>query len=364
MNSTDRYVNLDALRGLAAILVALFHFDLRFAAHGYLAVDFFFVLSGFVLSKAYVPRFKSGLGTKEFMVRRFIRLYPLFFVGLAIGFFFLLQGTIRQSNQHLETMPLLLSLLPNVLMLPYPFERVLFPINAPAWSLFLEIVANLVLAIGAWRLGSKSLLLVVAISAIGMCLGAYAFQSTDAGRLLIDQNVSTMASGAAWSEFGVGLLRTIFSFSSGMLIASVEPTDRLRRARFWLIPSLAILAALLIVPVPKDYLLGYDLVVAIVASPTLILLASRSEPLPRLVPMATLLGELSFALYAVHMPISHAFQWAARALHLSLEVLAPFYVLTALTISWLAVRFVDIPLRQYLTAKWKARNYGSIPLNS
>lgn len=80
---------LGALRGVAAIGVVIFHFQHFFPPDsvpgGYLAVDLFFIMSGVVLSHAYEPRFQNGMGAREFMRARLIRLYPLYFLGFIAG---------------------------------------------------------------------------------------------------------------------------------------------------------------------------------------------------------------------------------------------------------------------------------------
>src|ERR1700710_863959 len=86
------YPILDGLRGVAAILVVAFHiFEAHSTSHldqiinhGYLAVDFFFVLSGFVIGYAYDDRWGS-LTVKGFFKRRLVRLQPMVVMGMIIG---------------------------------------------------------------------------------------------------------------------------------------------------------------------------------------------------------------------------------------------------------------------------------------
>ena len=84
----------NGLRGVAALMVILYHIFEGFATsptdqrfnHGYLAVDFFFVLSGFVIGYAYDDRWKAGFKTKGFFKRRLIRLHPMIVLGFVLGF--------------------------------------------------------------------------------------------------------------------------------------------------------------------------------------------------------------------------------------------------------------------------------------
>lgn len=83
-----RFVTLDAMRGIAALVVVGRHFTDASGGHAaqfsYLAVDVFFLLSGFVLSLSYRRRFDAGMSAAEFMKLRVIRLYPLYFVGISL----------------------------------------------------------------------------------------------------------------------------------------------------------------------------------------------------------------------------------------------------------------------------------------
>ena len=83
-NTMKRFEALDAFRGLAAIIIVLFHSQFYadtqpniFVRHGYVFVDFFFILSGFVIAYSYQDKILNGIGFKKFMLLRFARLYPL-----------------------------------------------------------------------------------------------------------------------------------------------------------------------------------------------------------------------------------------------------------------------------------------------
>ena len=83
---------LDGLRGVASLVVVAFHLFEAHAAshadqiinHGYLAVDFFFVLSGFVIGYAYDDRW-GRMTYRDFFKRRLIRLHPMVVMGMLIG---------------------------------------------------------------------------------------------------------------------------------------------------------------------------------------------------------------------------------------------------------------------------------------
>ena len=148
----DKFVLLDGLRGLAAIAVVMYHADVtanRTAvfSHGYLAVDFFFMLSGFVIAYNYQGRLDTGWSAKDFFKVRLIRLYPLYFLGLVTGAVgLLLKNHVSHTSTSAHNLIGVLTL--GALLLPIPqFFRGgihgAFPLDYPAWSLFAEAAANI-----------------------------------------------------------------------------------------------------------------------------------------------------------------------------------------------------------------------------
>lgn len=343
----DRYVTLDGLRGIAAIAVALFHLDATLMPGGYLAVDFFFALSGFVLTRSYEPRFRAGLGIMRFMQIRVIRLYPLFVLGIGIGAAFALQGLLRGANYHIPLPEFISGLIFNTLMLPSPFSRALFPFNGPAWSLFFEVLASLALVAILTKLRTVALAVLGCITGLALIAAVLHLQQSSGGaQLLGDAEVATSA-GAFWDGWYVGLLRTAFSFTTGVVIARLSIV-RDRPARKSVALGFAVLLLLMAVTVPLEKRIAFDLICILAFSPVLVFAGSRAEPHRWLVPSATRAGDLSYALYAIHLPIAHAFQLAARKAELSNFAVAPFYLAVSLTLAWLCVRWVDVPLRQIL----------------
>jgi len=150
----SRFGTLDGLRGVAAIVVVLFHaiFGAWVPRFGYLAVDLFFILSGFVLSHAYDKRFVAGMSVAEFLSLRVVRLYPLYLLGLVLG---LCVVRINPSIMDAPAAGVLLNFVLNLfdlpgMEIPGTLYRELFPLNVPLWSLFFEFwVANLIFGICA-----------------------------------------------------------------------------------------------------------------------------------------------------------------------------------------------------------------------
>ncbi|MCB2057920.1 MAG: acyltransferase [Novosphingobium sp.] len=85
-----RLSQLDGLRGIAALAIMLFHLAAVFHTsgpfvRGYLFVDLFFLLSGFVLAVSTERKLASGIGALEFAASRFVRLWPLVAVGVGVA---------------------------------------------------------------------------------------------------------------------------------------------------------------------------------------------------------------------------------------------------------------------------------------
>ena len=301
---------------------------------GCLAVDFFFVLSGFVLVRTYEPRFKMGLGIARFMLIRSVRLYPLYAVGIAIGTVFTLQGLLRGSANHMTLSEFLGGLTFNTLMMPSPFSRGLFPLNGPAWSLFFEVLANLALVIILTRMRTFALAILALIARLVLTVAVFHYQITSGRLRLLGEGKAATSAGAYWDGWYVGLLRTAFSFTAGVVIARISGTND-RSAKKSAAICFVVLLLLMIVAVPIEKRIVFDLTFILLFSPVLVFGGSKIEPHRLLVPAAALAGELSYAPYAIHVPIAHACQFAARKAGLSNFAIAPAYLLVSLALAWL-----------------------------
>lgn len=148
-SSRPRYHILDGLRGVAAIFVIWYHFFEGFATspadqmcnHGYLAVDFFFILSGFVIGYAYDERWKKGMTFGNFMLRRVIRLHPMVILSVIFGAIaYMIQGNVRWDGTPMPLSMLLTSLLLGLFLIPVlpgsgadvRGNNEMFPLNARA----------------------------------------------------------------------------------------------------------------------------------------------------------------------------------------------------------------------------------------
>ena len=171
-DSKPHYELLDGLRGVAALVVIWYHIFEAFATspvdqhvnHGYLAVDFFFILSGFVIGYAYDDRWKTSLTTKSFFKRRLIRLHPMVVMGVVLGVAaYCIQGCVRWDGTHMATSMIMLAMLLNLFLLPVMpgagadvrGNNEMFPLNGPNWSLFFEYIGNILYAFLFRRMSTK-----------------------------------------------------------------------------------------------------------------------------------------------------------------------------------------------------------------
>ena len=159
--SKPRYEILDGLRGVAAMIVVAFHLFETYSKgpvfqilnHGYLAVDFFFVLSGFVIGYAYDDRWDK-MTTWGFFKRRLVRLHPMVIMGTVLGallFYFsdcpnypLISNTSWQKL--IMIMLFAFTMLPATTKMDIRGWGETNPLHGPAWSLQFEYIANILYA--------------------------------------------------------------------------------------------------------------------------------------------------------------------------------------------------------------------------
>ena len=256
-DTKPHYELLDGLRGVAALLVVFYHIfeGLSFAAggtlitvinHGYLAVDFFFILSGFVIGYAYDDRLGKSMSLGNFFKRRLIRLHPMIVMGAVLGVvFYLLQGSVQWDGTHISLSLVMLALLCAMFFIPaapgacYDIRGngEMFPLNGPSWSLFFEYIGNILYALFIHRLSNKMLALLTVLSGLGLAWFAL-FDVVGYGMI-----------GVGWTLDGAnflgGLLRMLFPFTLGMLLSRHFKPVKIKGS-FWI--CTAVLLVLFCVP--------------------------------------------------------------------------------------------------------------------
>ena len=367
------YDLLDGLRGVAALMVIWYHVFEGFAFasnsaietlnHGYLAVDFFFILSGFVIGYAYDDRWGKSLTMKDFFKRRLIRLHPMVIMGAVLGAItFCIQGSVQWDGTHVAISMIMLSLLCTIFFIPampgvgYEVRGngEMFPLNGPCWSLFFEYIGNILYALFIRRLSNKALTVFVVL--LGVALAAFAVF-----------NVSTYGNiGVGWTLDGVnflgGSLRMLFPFSLGMLMSRNFKPMKVKGA-FW-ICTIALIA-LFSVP----YLEGleplcmngvYEAFCVIVAFPIILWIgASGTTTDKQSTKICKFLGDISYPIYVIHYPLMYLFYaWLIRnqlyTLGETWQVALCVYAL-CIVLAYLSLKFYDEPLRKYLAKRFLSK---------
>ncbi|TQX82850.1 MULTISPECIES: acyltransferase [unclassified Rhizobium] len=329
------YVTIDALRGVAALVVVLFHssamLGTQYFPKGYLAVDLFFVLSGFVISHVYDSRLASGMTIKTFSWIRITRFYPLYLAGLVIGVVRELALQATGSHFAMPGSEFLISAGFALFLLPFPIPGLggnLYNQNTPAWSLIYELIVNIAYAIALPFLTKRILAAICLVTAVGL--------------VVVGGNAGTLDGGALVGDVGVALLRTTFSFSLGALVY------RLKLTRIP-IPSLLILAATVVALMGvRGSSITYDLLFVFAVSPVLLILAAGNEPSNSFMPIAVFLGMASFPIYAIHRPLLLLAEAAGNLLHLPLSLFWAVTVAFILASTYPIVRWYDAPFRRWL----------------
>lgn len=369
-DTKSHYDLLDGFRGVAALMVMWYHVFEGYAFaggttienfnHGYLAVDFFFILSGFVISYAYDDRWSKNFTMKEFFKRRLIRLHPMVIMGAVLGAItFCIQGSVQWDGTHIAISMIMLSLLCTILFIPampgvgYEVRGngEMFPLNGPCWSLFFEYIGNILYALFIRRLSTKALTVLVVLLGAGLAT----FAITDVSGY---GNI-----GVGWTLDGInfvgGLLRMLFPFSMGMLLSRNFKPIKVRGA-FWI--CTAILITLFSIP----YLEGsepictngiYEAFCIIVAFPILVWIgASGSTTDKSSTKVCKFLGDISYPLYVIHYPFMYLFYaWLIKnqlfTFNQTWQVALGVYAWNIL-IAYLCLKFYDEPIRKYLAKRF------------
>lgn len=336
---------LDGMRGLAAFCVIVDHVPsepLRFIFAGrYLAVDFFFALSGFVLARAYSDALTDWPGRLRFIKLRLIRFYPMYLLGFAIGLFWSLVSMLKGwSNTtpafHLE------SGVAGLLFLPSPATlRIdggsLFPYDGPAWSLFFELIINIFWALLAFRLRGRSMIFFLAATFLWAGLAVY--------------HASEPGLGWTWTHFFVGLARVSFGFFVGVALYQVSANrSLLPKVPVWL--ALIPFMFLLTQPVLRDQRSIFDVIAMGLIIPLTILLAANSTVTGWSAKLCRWLGRVSYGVYIIHVPLFLVMLIGLEKLGLNPTIQTFIVAAVASVVTQIAIEFYEMPLRRLLTSRF------------
>lgn len=366
-SSKPHYEILDGLRGVAALLVVLFHvFEIhshgdhskQIINHGYLAVDFFFLLSGFVLGYAYDDRW-GKMTLKDFFKRRIVRLQPMIIIGSIIGaLLFYFQDSPALGWGGINEVPVWKMLL--VMLIGFTLIPVgkgldirgwneMHPLNGPAWSLFFEYIANIVYALILCRV-SKVVLAILVVVAAGFTIH-YALTNPNGdiiGGWSIDDS----------TQLKIGFIRLAFPFLAGLLLARI---GKLRYTKNAFLSAALLLVVLLSVPRLGDAdslcLNGlYECFCLIIMFPFIIWLGAGGKVQGyKASKVCKFLGDISYPIYITHFPIAYVYMAWVTNNNLTLEQSWHYgllVVIAAVATAYLAMRFYDLPIREWLRKKF------------
>lgn len=356
------YHILDGLRGVAAIMVVWFHIFEAYATshldqrinHGYLAVDFFFILSGFVIGYAYDDRW-GNMSIKDFLKRRVIRLHPMVVMGAVIGgIMFYFQGCSVWDVSQVTVLALLIATFINTLLIPAaPGTEVrglgeMYPLNGPSWSLFFEYIGNVLYALFIHKLSTKALAFLVFGAGCGLAafaiLGPY-------GDICAGFSMTG-------TEFTAGFLRLMFSFSAGLLLFRIFKPGRVKGA-FWICSA----AVVVLLSVPRIggaehlWMNGlYDTACFAVFFPFLVYLGASGKTTDKhTTRICNFLGDISYPLYMVHYPFIYLYYAWVKNEQLTFSESLPgaaAVVIGSIVLAYACLRWYDIPVRKYLSHRF------------
>ncbi len=347
LKTKQHFEILDGLRGVAALSIVVFHFmeivfsdySQNFIGHGFLAVDFFFCLSGFVIGYAYDDRI-AKMGILEFFKSRMIRLHPLVILGSIIGLVGFLFDPFGDHPELYSAGKIALIFSGSIFLIPLPImpDRFfnLFSFNAPAWSLFWEYMANIVYAFVLYKIARRYLGLLILISAAALCFICYRSNSLLGG----------------WSgpTFWDGCARICFSFLAGLL---VYRSNWIIKNRLGFIGLAVLLLLAFIMPFSKWNWLSEPLVV-VCYFPLLIALGAGATLTSGLKKLCIFSGKISYPLYMTHYAALWIFAnyfttYKPGTGRLTLVITGG--VILLLAFAWVMMTVYDIPVRNYLSKK-------------
>lgn len=362
------YEILDGLRGVAAILVVAFHIFEAFAGgnrfkqiinHGYLAVDFFFLLSGFVVAYAYDDRWRK-MTQWEFYKRRLIRLQPMVILGMIIGaifYYFQASDILFPMIAGMEVWKVILTMIIGFTLLPVPPSMEIrgwgemHPLDGPAWSLFFEYIANILYALFFRKFSNKVLGVFVLIFA-GLLINYTVFGPK--GDVI-----------GGWSlnleQMNVGFTRLLYPFFAGILLSRLGKLIHIKGA-FW-VCSLLIAIVLMIPRIGDENSLWmnglYESFCIILIFPLVVSIGAGGEiKNPFSLKICKWLGDISYPIYITHYPLIYWFTaWVVdNKISLQDGYLVGIGVLVAsIVLAYLCLKLYDEPVRNWLQNKFQKR---------
>jgi len=338
---------LDGLRGTAAILVVAFHivqwiypsYTVNPLRHCHLAVDFFFVLSGFVVGYAYDDRWPT-MRIRDFIRIRLIRLHPLVPLAIVISTVAYVFDPFVGNAQHAHWSLLSLNIALGALLIPSPSlpnrTNETHSLNGPHWSLFQEYLANFVYAIIGRKLGIKGLSVLVGIAAVAMVYTALCH--------------TNLQGGWNYQTFWMAPVRVAFPFFAGLLVYRLQFRISLKGA--YPLLSILLLAIFAFPPMRTPGIFESFCIIAVF--PLIVAIGAGSTVSGTLAKVCKFTGELSYPIYILHHPFTMIFSHWLTAKNPSpagILVVSISLFIFCIVLAWSAFKFYDLPIRAWLTIR-------------
>ncbi|WP_291529591.1 acyltransferase family protein [Bacteroides sp. UBA939] len=362
VDTKPHYIILDGLRGIAAITVVWFHIFEAYATshldqkinHGYLAVDFFFILSGFVIGYAYDDRWKT-MTMKDFIKRRIIRLHPMVVMGAVIGaIMFYFQGCSVWDVSKVTVLALFIATFINAMLIPAtPGTEVrglgeMYPLNGPSWSLLFEYIGNILYVLFIRKFSTRALTVLVIVAGCGLAtfsiFGPY-------GDICAGYSLTG-------TEFTCGSFRILYSFSAGLLLSRIFKPAHIKGS-FWKCSILVIL----LLAVPRIggsehlWMNGlYDTLCFALFFPLIVYWGASGRITDKYTNrICKFLGDISYPLYMVHYPFIYLYYaWVkneeltfGESVYGALAV-----VIGSILLAYICLKLYDEPVRKYLAKRF------------
>lgn len=346
LQSRQHFEVLDGLRGIAALAIVVFHlyefmvpdYTKSPIGHGYLAVDFFFCLSGFVIGYAYDER-APKLGLPVFFRNRLIRLHPMVIWGSVVGLLAYMLDPFTGAAHVAEggIGKILLAFVCSLLMLPFPWipgrAEGLFPYNTPAWSLLMEYIINVFYGLVLLKLPRKWLLVMLGVSAIWICAVA-----RHRGWIITGWDAPTFLDGFA---------RVFFSFLAGLTVFRFNLI--IRNKMNFILLGLLLIGVFVFPHFQNDWIL--EMVLVMVVFPLLLSLGAGAQVTGWLRSFCVFTGRLSYPLYMTHIWMVWLFgnyMAANKPGTLELYLVAAGVFVASILMGYVALRWFDEPVRKWL----------------
>jgi peptidoglycan/LPS O-acetylase OafA/YrhL len=364
LESKSHYEILDGLRGVASIIVVAFHVFETFNGgsrfkqiinHGYLAVDFFFLLSGFVVAYAYDDRW-GKMTQWDFYKRRLVRLQPMVIMGTLIGaaFFYFQTGPAFPLIAGTPVWQMLLVMLVGFTMIPLPISmdirgwQEMHPLNGPAWSLFFEYIANILYALIIRKFSKTLLTIFVVLSA---CMMVHYLVWGPTGDLIGGWSING-------TQLNIGFTRLLYPFFGGVLLCRMGKLIHIKNA--FTVCSL-LLAIVLFIPriggAENTWTNGlYESFAVIIVFPLIVSIGAGGEIKGKFAAkVCKFFGDISYPLYITHYALIYTYTaWVAKN-KVSMADGLPYGVLlffASIAIAYACLKLYDEPVREWLKKRF------------